>query len=202
MDKMTKKILGAFVAILVIAACILAVFFFMNKQAKKEAEDNVLPTTEVGKLLAKDLETKYPETPTEVVKLYWRINRCMYNKDTSDKEEEKLLKQMCNLYDEEFLQDGNNSSEKMLKKFRDDKEERVDAKQTFVSTVVQKNDTLKIVKMDEKDCTEVMTSTLIKGKETVKVYERFICRRDDKGNWKILGWQQTSKAEAEKVDVE
>jgi len=107
MDKMTKKILGAFVAILVIAACILAVFFFMNKQAKKEAEDNVLPTTEVGKLLAKDLETKYPETPTEVVKLYWRINRCMYNKDTSDKEEEKLLKQMCNLYDEEFLQDGN-----------------------------------------------------------------------------------------------
>lgn len=214
MDKMTKKILGAFTAILVIAAIILAVFFMINKQEEKkaetdvlsttEAETNVLPTTEVGKLLAKDLETKYPGTATEVVKLYWRINCCLYNEDTSDKDVEAVLKQMRKLYDEEFLQDENNSYDKMLKKLMSDKEKRLDAKQVFVSksVIVQANDTLKIVKMDGRDCTEVISSIMIKAKKSEKVYERFVCRQDSKGNWKIMGWQQVSKADAEKVDVE
>ena len=203
MDKMTKKIMGAFAAILVIAALILAGYFMMNKQAEKKAEDSVLPTTEVGKLLAKDLETKYPETPTEVVKLYLRINRCMYNEDTSDKDMEAVLKQLRNLYDNELLQDEKNTYENMLKKLKDDKKKRVDAGQTFLPSVVQKNNALEIVKMDGKDSTAVMTATTIKGKEeTTKVYERFVCRRGDDGKWKILGWQQVTQAEAEKVDIE
>lgn len=203
MDKMTKKIMGAFAAILVIAALILAVYFMINKQAEKKAEDSVLPTTEVGKILAKDLETKYPETPTEVVKLYWRMNRCMYSEDTSDKDVEAILKQLRKLYDDELLQDEKNTYEKMLKKFNSDKKKRVDAGQTFVTSVVQKNNTLEIVKMDGKDSTSVMTSTLLKGKkETYKVYERFICRYGDDGKWKILGWQQVTKEDAEEVDIE
>lgn len=203
MDKMTKKIVGAFAAILVIAALILTGYFMMNKQAEKKAEESVLPTTEVGKLLAKDLETKYPETPTEVVKLYWRINRCMYNEDTSDKDMEAVLKQLRNLYDNELLQDEKNTYENMLKKLKDDKKKRVDAGQTFLPSVVQKNNALEIVKMDGKDSTAVMTATTIKGKEeTTKVYERFVCRRGDDGKWKILGWQQVTQAEAEKVDIE
>lgn len=202
MDKMTKKILGAFAAIIVVAAVILTVYFVMNKQANKDAESETLPTTEVGKLLAKDLETGYPETPTEVVKLYWRFNRCMYNKDTSDKDAEAILKQMCKLYDDEFLKDKNNSFENMLKKFKDDKEKRLDAKQTFLPSVVQENKSLKIVNMDGRDCTEVMTSTVIKGKESAKLYERFICRKSDDGDWKIYGWQQASKKDAEKVGLD
>ena len=200
MDKMTKKIVGAFAAILVIAALILAGYFMMNKQAE---EESVLPTTEVGKILAKDLETKYPETPTEVVKLYWRINRCMYNEDTSDKDVEAVLKQLRKLYDDELLQDDKNTYENMLKKLKDDKKKRLDAGQTFLPSVVQKNNTLKIVKMDGKDSAAVMTATTIKGKkETAKVYERFVCRKGDDGKWKILGWQQVPQAEAEKVDLE
>lgn len=203
MDKMTKKIVGAFTAILVVAAIILAGYFMMNKQAEKKAQDSVLPTTEVGKILAKDLETKYPATPTEVVKLYWRINRCMYSEDTSEKDVESMLKQLRKLYDDELLQDEKNTYENMLSKFKSDKKKRVDAGQTFVTSVVQKNNTLEIVKMDGKDSTSVMTSTLIKSKgETSKVYERFICRYSDDGKWKILGWQQVTKADAEKVDIE
>ncbi len=203
MDKMTKKIVGAFVAILVIAALVLAGYFMLNKQAEKKAEETVLPTTEVGKILAKDLESKYPETPTEVVKLYWRINRCMYNEDTSDEDMEAVLKQLRKLYDDELLQDKKNTYENMLKKLKDDKKKRVDAGQTFLPSVVQKNNTLQIVKMDGKDSAAVMTATMIKGKkETTKVYERFVCRKGDEGKWKILGWQQVPGSEAEKVDIE
>lgn len=203
MDKMTKKILGAFTAIIVIAAVILAGYFLLNKQANKKAEENVLPTTEVGKILAKDLETKYPETPTEVVKLYWRISRCIYNNETSEKDTEALLKQLRKLYDEEFLKDEKNTYENMLKNLKSDKEKRNDEGQVFVSSNVQKNDTLEVVKMDGGESTAVMTATLIKGKEkSTKVYENFICRKNGEGDWKILGWQQVTREDAEKVDVE
>ena len=56
MDKMTKKIIGAFVAIIVVAAAVTGIYFAMNRQAEKKAqEEEALPSSEVGKLLAKDL---------------------------------------------------------------------------------------------------------------------------------------------------
>lgn len=202
MNKTTKKIIGAFTVILVVAAAVLAVYFLLNRQAEKEAEEGALPTTEIGKLLAKDLELKYPETPTEVVKLYWRINRCLYNDDLNDKDFEALFKQLRLLYDEEFLADENNSYEKMMKKLKKEKEGYGDKKKTISVSVVQKNDTLKTVELDGKECVTVISSTLLTDKgDTTKTFEQFICRRDSNRKWKILGWQLTTEQEAKKVGV-
>lgn len=202
MDKMTKKIIGAFAAIILVAAAILAVYFVVNKQVQKEAEENVLPTTEVGKLLAKDLELKYPETPTEVVKLYWRINKCMYNESIGDEDFEKLLKQLRLLYDDEFLAEEKNSFETMLGNFKKDKENYKENNQIISACVVQENKTIEVKELDGRECATIISSTLVKAKgETVKTFEKFMCRRNNEGKWKILGWQQTNADEAEKVGV-
>lgn len=202
MNKTTKKIIGAFTVILVVAAAVLAVYFFMNREAARKAEEGALPTTEIGKLLAKDLELKYPETPTEVIKLYWRINRCLYNDDLSDKDFEALFKQLRLLYDEEFLANEKNSYEKMMKNLKKEKEGYGDKKKTISVSVVQKNDTLKTVELDGKECVTVISSTLLTDKgDTTKTFEQFICRRDNSKKWKILGWQLTTQKEAEKVGV-
>lgn len=104
MDKNRKKLMSAFMIMLVIAALAVAGYYIINKQITQKAQDEVnLPDTEVGKLLAKDLDVAYPETPTEVVKLYWRLNQCMYNGSMDDKEFEGLLKQLRKLYDQELL---------------------------------------------------------------------------------------------------
>ena len=103
MDKNRKKLMSAFMIMLVIAALAVAGYYIINKQITQKAQDEVnLPDTEVGKLLAKDLDVAYPETPTEVVKLYWRLNQCMYNESMDDKEFEGLLKQLRKL----FTRDG------------------------------------------------------------------------------------------------
>lgn len=198
MDKMTKKIIGAFVVILVIAAAILFAFFQQNKSAREDAEKEVLPTTEVGKLLAKDLDTKYPETPTEVLKLYWRINACMYSAETSKEDAKKLLEQLCNLYDKEFLKEDKNSVDAMFENFLKEKESRLDAEQKISSYIVQKNDTIEVKVVDDKSCATVTTATLIgvKGDKSQVVYEDFLCRKDSENKWKILGWQQVSSEEA------
>ena len=47
MNKSSKKILGTCSGILIVAAMIVAGYFLLNKQVQKEAQENVLPTTEV-----------------------------------------------------------------------------------------------------------------------------------------------------------
>lgn len=201
MNKKSKKLVGAFAGILVVAAVILAGYFMLNKQAQKRAEENVLPTTEVGKILAKDLDTKYPETPTEVVKMYWRIVSCLYNKSMSDKDFDKVLTQNRKLYDDEFLSDDKNSFEKMKKSLKKDIEKREN--ENFSSYIVQKNDTVTAREIDGKEYATIISSVLIKQKgNTGKVYESFMCRKDAEGKWKILGWEQTTPDAAGEAGVE
>lgn len=202
---MTKKIIGAFVAIILVAAAVLGVYSAMNRQAQKEAEEDVLPTTEIGKILAKDLELSYPETPTEVVKLYWRINCCMYNeKKLSDENVESLLKQLRLLYDEELLATENNSYEAMLENFKADREKYQESKQTISTAyIVQKNETVVVKKVDNRECTSIISSTMLTAKgDTTKTFEEFFCRKDSDGKWKILGWQQTTAGAASEVGVQ
>ena len=68
MDKQKKKIVTAFVLMLCAAAVVLVVYYVITRQSKDTGEEKE-PGTEVEKLLVKDLDTKYPETPAEVVKL-------------------------------------------------------------------------------------------------------------------------------------
>lgn len=203
MDKMTKKIIAAFVAIIVVAAAVTGVYYLMNKQAEEEAkEEGKIPSSEAGKLLAKDLELKYPETATEVIKLYWRFNRCMYNdtEEISDSDFEGLLKQLRMLYDDELLAGEGNSYEEMLKSFKEDKEKT--ERSISTACIVQANDTVQVVELDGKECATVISFCLIKedGKMT-QTYEKFMCRRDNNNKWKILGWQPTNADDAAKVGV-
>lgn len=203
MDKNRKKVMNAFMAMLVIVAVVVAGYYIINKQITKSAEDEIkLPNTETGKLLAKDLGIAYPKTPTEVVKLYWRLNQCMYNESNmSDSEFEGLLKQLRKLYDTEFLDKAENSWDKMLKNFKADKKKYKKHKQFISSYMVQPNNVVKYGKEGEKECAILYTSTLIKkGTDSIKLYEKFMCRRDASNNWKILGWSNAAKEGKEYFD--
>lgn len=195
MDKNRKKVMSAFMIMLVIAVLAVAGYYIVNKKISQEAEEEVnLPDTEAGKLLAKDFEVAYPKTPTEVVKLYWRFNQCMYNDNISDKDFEGLLKQLRRLYDQEFLDKKENSWDKMLANFKADKKKYLKNKQKISSYMVQENSAVKYGKENGKDCAILFTNTLMKkGTVRVKLYEKFICRRDSSGEWRILGWSNATK---------
>lgn len=204
MDKMKKRVIGVCIAIVIVAAAVLAVYVVLNRQAQEKAGKEAVPTTEIEKLIAKDLELAYPETPTEVVKMYWRINCCIYNESSlSDEDAEVLLKQLRILYDDELLEAEGNSYEKMLKNLQKDRETYQDNKQKIgTAVIVQKNNTTEVKKVDGKECTSIISASLITSKgDTTKVYEEFLCRKDNDGNWKIVGWKQTTQEAAAAVDV-
>lgn len=196
MDKNKKKITSAFFIMLIIVVLAVTGYYVINKKITQDAADEVkLPNTEYGKLLAKDLDTAYPKTPTEVVKLYWRFNQCMYNEsDLSNSEFEGLLKQLRRLYDDEFLSHSDNSWDKMLKNFKLDKKKYKSNKQKISSYIVQDNDDVKFGEEKGKECAILYTNTLVKkGSDRVRLYEKFMCRKDSSGNWKILGWSNAAK---------
>ena len=89
--KMAKNITGfAFFAGLLIVVAI--AFFYAHKEKQNTTIDNT-NASEAERLINKDLEVGYPDTPTEVLKLFGRMNQCIYNNNMSDKQFDELRKQ-------------------------------------------------------------------------------------------------------------
>lgn len=189
MGKPAKKILTAVVIMVLVAVIVIVVFLAVTNMYGDD--DKVDSSSEMGQLLEKDLDTKYPDTASEVVKLYWRYNKCMYNNAMSDGNFEKMLKQLRILYDNEFLSKEENSWENMLSSFKKERDDYMDNKRMITIYTVEPGSSTEYGKIDGKESASVICSAMVKEKsERKKVYERFICRRDDDGNWKILGWEQ------------
>lgn len=195
MNKNKKKVLFSVTAMLVAAALILFVFYLISQGKLRSYQSKEQVTSEVDKLLEKDLETKYPETPTELIKYYWRLNKCIYNNSLSDKDMQKLLDQLRLLYDDELLALEENSREQMLQQMQEDKKKFSDKNQVIATYIVQKNSKVTYKTIDKRECATVLTGTLMKVKnksQRTQTYENFLCRKDNKGKWRILGWKQTT----------
>ena len=205
MDKMTKKILIVFVVVVAAALLIFAgVRVYQQKEASRRTVrsdvDFVLTFEELAGIIeAKDLDLEYPGTPTEVVKLFWRINKCIYNTNMKEKDREALYHQLRLLYDEEFLKQKGNSEEEMYEALKKDIKTFDDAKNFISSYIVQEDDQVKYAEVDGKEEAMLVASVLQTSKKskTTESYAKYICRKDSGEHWKILGWQQITAAEAE-----
>lgn len=193
MNKMTRKILFALIGIIIVAVLIVVVYYMLIQGKLTSSRNSATSSTEIEKLLDKDLDDKYPETPTEVIKLYWRFNKCLYNYSMSDENFEELLKQLRKMYDEEFLALEDNSWDNMLANLKKDKAAYEKKKQVISTYTVQQNSTVQYGDLDGAEGATVISGVLLKEKSKRKqTYEKFICRRDDDGKWRILGWEQTT----------
>lgn len=113
MKQNRKSRRGIFLFLIVTLLVVIGVLVVYYQQMKKQQMQETVqtPTTETEKLIAKDLEMGYPETPKEVMKLFGRYNQCIYNKTLSEEEFSALVGQLRELYCEE-LKDLN-TQEKM-----------------------------------------------------------------------------------------
>ena len=161
-----------------------AFFFFTKDNGQKETE-----LTEVQKIITKDLETDYPKTPREIVKLYNRIVECYYSEekkreDISKEELKALSKQMLQLLDEEVLL-ANQEDE--YYNFVLDEIKVFEANDTYIveSEVCGRNDVQEVIDPNNGDkLAYVGASYFMNTLETI--YQKFILREDENGKWKIL----------------
>ncbi|MDE6568844.1 MAG: hypothetical protein K2K70_14105 [Lachnospiraceae bacterium] len=193
MEKGTKKIIFSLIGIVVVAVCVVVLYYLISERKIGVSGNSVATESEVQKLIEKDNDTAYPETPTEVVKLYWRYNKCIYNSSMKDKELQELLKQLRKFYDEELLAGEGNSWDEMLKQVKKDQTSYLKKEKKIASYAVQKNSTVQKAELDGRECATVVAGVVIKEKsKRDQTYEKFMCRKDQNGKWRILGWQNTT----------
>lgn len=193
--KNVKKNITAFsfvMCMLIIGA--MAVYYqYMKKQQQTAVQT---PTTEVEKLIAKDFEMGYPETPVEVMKLWGRVNQCMYNSTLSDEQFTSLLKQLRTMYSSELLKE--NKEEEHSKKLKAEIEEFQSEKGKIVSYSTDTGMTTRYQTINGKECAYARLSFFAnKGNGYVKIFQDYVLVRES-DKWKILGFQPIEEKSAKK----
>ena len=178
-----------FIVFIILIGIIFSLYFYMNNNKS----DKVKANTEAEKLLAMDLETKYPATPTGVVKLYSRISKCLYNDKWDNDEVNALIDMMRKLFATELLEE--NPKGKHNKNF---KSEIADYKENKRTIMTYKIDGSNQVKKQKKDGVAYATLNSVystaESKDYYKIYQNFMLKKEGK-QWKILGWKSIPEIE-------
>ncbi len=200
-----KKYLGKIIAaIIVLGLVIWGVFYWINNHnTSKDFSSDKKKNSEAQTLIEKDLENYYPSTPSAVVDLWGRINKCWYNQTISEKELDALISQMRLLMDPEFLAINplEEYRENLVKEIKDYKKN----KKLLVLYKVQKQS--QVVYFTGKDTDHhdaanyatLVSYLMVQEKKTsvTYTYQKFLLREDEKKHWRIVGWEKTDKIDIE-----
>lgn len=156
-------------------------------RSKKNSD---IQQSEIQKLLEKEINESYPATPREVVKLYSRYTKCIYNEKLSDDEISKLAEKVQMLYDAELLQ--NNPFDEYLYDLKLDISEYHSSERRITSYSVDSGDNVVTWTDDGKEYARLVASyTLREDSAYNKTFEEFLLRKDEENRWKILGFRLT-----------
>ena len=189
-----KKVRIVIIAV-VLVGLVCGGFYYMSSK-KGVSVENKTELTTLDKLILKDLESNYPSTPRAVVKLYNQIITCYYSAEFKDDEFEKLVDQALLLFDDELK--AKNPKDEYMKTLSNEIEEYNTKDKTISQTAVCSSNDVLYRNDNGDEIAYVNASYFIKeGKEHVKTYEQYVLRKDEKGNWKILGYYEIEEDPAE-----
>ena len=195
-QKMAKNMtIFAFVTCLLVIGVIYV--FYQHKNADKVESGNMPSATELQKLTEKDLEMGYPETPTEVVKFFARINQYIYNTGGLDDETfDKLLNQLRMLYSKSLL--DQNTFEEQKENFIAEVQEFQKKKRKIANYTVDKESSLKYLDYDGQKCALIQISFFMtENGNYSKVFQDYILVKEEK-HWKILAFKKNVNSNQEK----
>lgn len=193
-QKMARNVsVFAFVMCLIVIGIIFVYNQYKNGDRTSAGDDTL--TTEVEKLAEKDLELGYPATPTEVMKLFGRINQCMYNSVMDDEDFDQLLTQLRMLYSTTLL--DQNSFEEQKDDLKAEVDEFMDSKRKIANYTVDKSSSVKYRTIEGKECAYIQLAFFMSenGKYSKSFQDYILVKEND--DWKILAFKKNVKEEEE-----
>jgi hypothetical protein len=170
----------------IIAIALLGFYFYWNYRTKPIEEVSLEDMTEAQKLIAKDLELYYPETPREVVKLFGNMINALYD-NVSEEDLEPLALKIRELYDEEFL--AANPEKAYLTNLKTDLAEwKKNNRRIATNFIVKKEDEQQSVIEGVNYSINYVSFTIQEKGKFTETWEVML-RQDSNKKWKILGWQ-------------
>lgn len=183
---LTVLLMSVFVVVVIYA------YYYINNVTKPIIPDTIRKKTEAEILIEKDLELAYPATPTEVLRLHLRITKCLYNDKLTKEEIDDLVNQERILYDEELLE--KNPVESQVRIINEEIERFHEADKEITNYLIENKENIKYWTEEDIEYASIVASiSFAESKEIIKVFEEFTLRRDENGQWKILGWELSDK---------
>lgn len=185
MIKNKKSGVKNFITLAILVVFVVIFFISRSKQMADNREgDNKV--TEVDKLIEKDLELYYPETPREVIKLYSNMLQTLYSGIEDDKIEALALK-IRELYDDEFL--VYNPEDRYLADIYSEIAIWNKAGRNISNIILGAKEETNNYSLEGVEYATVKASFTIEEKSKKIEKKRFILRKNEQKQWKILGWE-------------
>lgn len=186
-NKNAKKSLVVFVVLIVLAAFVAVLWYYQYMKRQHRQDIMRTPTTEVEKLIAKDLEEVYPETPKEVMKLFSRFNQCMYNnKDLSEEDFLSLVKQLRMLYSQELQKQ--NELKQIESKLASDVKKYRKEKKKIVNYTIDEERNYKYKTIEGRDMVYLKYSYFMRDGSKYSTWNQKAILVKENDKWKILGF--------------
>ncbi len=188
-----KKYRGLIIAVILIGLGLGYYAYLSNRNTSTPAENNI-NSSDAEKLIAKDIEKNYPNTPVKVVELYSDFTLAFYSADIEEDTLEKLIKQSMLLFDKELL--TVNSEEDLIQKAKEEVEEYRSKSQTITRYILEDSRDVEYYTLENISYCVVTVEYFIRNSNggLAKTYEDFMLRKDEYDKWRIMGWQLTSES--------
>lgn len=180
--------------IIIVGMFIVVGYIMVKRSVDKKTQTADIMKNEIEKLLEKDLESSYPATPREVVKLYSRYLKCIYNNSLTDEEISRMAEKIRVMYDDELLE--NNPFDVYVYDLKIDIADYVTNDRTVTSYSVDTANNVVTWSEGEKEYARLIAAytTREDGKYN-KTFEEYLLRRDAENKWKIVGFRLTETDE-------
>lgn len=197
MKKSKLGIGGTIVLLVLFAALVVGLYLMLTRdkdEGKLEADVDV---SEYSTLKQRSLVTNYPQTAREVVKMYCRITKCLYNEDLTESQIEDLVDMLRMLYSEELL--AENPREDMIGLVKGDIQSYKKFERTINSYSIDDSGDIVYVRTTKPAKASVNIYFTIKaGSAFERAYEEILLVEQAENVWKILGWRQSDDTSLKK----
>lgn len=165
--------------------------YLSNRNTPTPAETQIR-SSNAEKLIARDIEKNYPNTPVKVVELYSDFTLEFYSGDMDEDTLEKLVKQSMILFDGELL--AANTEEELIQKAKEEVEEYKSKSQTITRYILEDSRDVDYYDLEDGSYCIVTVEYFIRNSNggLAKTFEDFMLRKDEFDKWRIMGWQLTN----------
>lgn len=181
-NQIKNFVVMAFLALMVLC------YFFVIANRMKPNEDTTVKVSAVKGLLSQDLDSMYPKTPKETVKLYCEIARCFYGEEYTDDELVSLANMSRQLFDDELR--ANQTDENYLRALRAEIANYKSQNKVISSYSVGSSADVEYYTFKGDEWAQLVVQYNIRvGTSFSGSKQRFLLRKDSVGHWKIFGWE-------------
>lgn len=183
-----KNVKTSIVILLMVVAGIAYYYYLSNRTPSVDATQQAVDNQELGDLLSRDVDSNYPQSPKEVVKLYMRIAKQYYGNNISEDQIDTLGKQARRLFDDELK--SKQSEDEFLKALKQEISDYNNQNRYISDYKIESSSDVKYKALNNKKYASIDTLFYIRqGDNLVYSYTRFTLRQDNNGRWKILYWE-------------